>query len=1049
MALQKKFKKLLSLNFGKDDGIHVGLLSPEEDGSVFTKGTVTLDELEDFIEEHKQEQNVYMCYAPVSGSKRLLENAQPTRFLVADIDGVKIPEEFPPSYYWKTSPGKYQGLWVSDKPISPEDYEILAHAMVDKYKFDTASDIVHLYRIPTTINHKYATPQKVSKAKGDGTVYRRKDIYEILEYAKYKGKVTKSKRSNKRKPIPNKEYSIKALYKKYEVKPLVERDIDDRSSYVYAIAKAMFEQGAKPSEVKYLILNHTGQDKWDEYTIDVELWRIKGKAKRRKKLSESVVVSEDEIQIIGLSEIKEGEHGEEWLIEGLWEYDSVGLLVAPPKSYKSTLITNMAVAIASGKPFSGRKVQQGGVLILQGENSLIAEKSRMESIAGTTELPIYYVQNNINLDNIEMLRRTIINYNIKLLVIDPLYLLFGSGNMNHQVDVTPKLRALTDLRRECECSIIVVHHTRKLDGNNEISTADINGSGFFEGWYESLIMLQPPRKTRVRKVKMFNRFRNHIGSEGTIRILDDLSMTINLDDDYGLEFTEDKPEKLVNHRKEKKEKMKDKAKKTRKEPAEESPPKKKSKVKKKVKERITSKKPSKKRSEKVIEYTYTTTLETFFKSPEGELERYPEGTTIDLTGTEKISVDIESTGLERVVDEIKSIQITKENEDTYLLWVNGNYTELEAIVKFLNQFKIITHNGKFDSLFFYQKSGKELKLWGDTQILAHLLTEPSLELKTLVEKYFGVSYDIDKETKKSNAKQGVGKIKTALKEWALENTELKKLTAYNKVITQLHKDLEGLLFIEKWEQFLNFVDKGTDYDLVLNYYRKVSERKQEELRLILIEYGMNDTLYTMRLFNLLREKVKAYKLSKVYKHELRCYKAYIEVEKEGVTIDFSLLNETKVELKAEVSRLEKLLFKNKDAKKHGIENFGSPGQLRDFFINYLGFKASKKTDKGNWKVDTAQLVEWNKQGKHPSIPILLEWKVATKQLQFITSWEDLSQYDGKIHPSFNITADTGRTTCSSPNLNFVVGSFPEMGQNKQRELMEAPLTKWVIMSQDY
>lgn len=184
MPLDKKFKDVLSLNFGKDDEIHVGLLASS---GQFNNGTITLDEIDEFITEYKDDYNVFMCYAPIEGDDRLLENAKPTRFLVADIDGAEIPKEFPPSYYWETSPNKYQGLWVSDKVIAPKDYEVLAHAMVKKFKFDSASDIVHLYRIPTTINHKYATPQEVSEPKGDGVVYRRQDIFEILEYDKYKG----------------------------------------------------------------------------------------------------------------------------------------------------------------------------------------------------------------------------------------------------------------------------------------------------------------------------------------------------------------------------------------------------------------------------------------------------------------------------------------------------------------------------------------------------------------------------------------------------------------------------------------------------------------------------------------------------------------------------------------------------------------------------------------------------------------------------------------------------------------------------------------------
>lgn len=1007
MPLDKKFKDVLSLNFGKDDEIHVGLLASS---GQFNNGTITLGEIDEFITEYKDDYNVFMCYAPIEGDGRLLENAKPTRFLVADIDGAEIPKEFQPSYYWETSPNKYQGLWISDKVIAPKDYEVLAHAMVKKFKFDSASDIVHLYRIPTTVNHKYATPQEVSEPKGDGVVYRRQDIFEILEYDKYKKGTKKKKVKSKR--IPNKDYNLEELYKKYEVKPLVDREITDRSSYVYAIAKALYEQGAKSSEVKFIVMS-TNQDKWDRDEIDKVLLRIKSKTKRRKKVSSSVNISEDEVHIIGINDVKEGEHGEEWLIEGLWEYDSVGLIVAPPKSYKSTLITNMAVAVASGNPFDGRKVIQGGVLILQGENSLVAEKSRMMNIAGTTDLPIYYVQSSINLDNIEVLKRTIIENNIKMLVIDPLYLLFGSGNMNLQVDVTPKLRTLTELRKETGCSIILVHHTRKTDGSTDLSTSDINGSGFFEGWYESLIMLQPPRRTVVRKVKMFNRFRNHMGSEGTIRIDDSLKMTLNLDDEFGGEYSEDKPDKPINTRKERLKKKK--AKKSKKketvaeEVKEEEPKPKKSKA-------LRS---SKKRSKCVKQPTYTTTLETFYKQSEGELERFESGMMIDLSKTKKIYVDIETTGLNNIPDEIKSIQITDESENTYVLWVDGNYSELKAIAKFLNQFKIITHGGKFDSLFFFKKCGVALKLFGDTQILAHMLTEPSLKLKDLIEKYLGITYDIDKEIKKSNKKVTVASVKKELKEWALENTELKKLTPYNKMIEALYNDLEGSLFLDKPQMLIKFVDEGTDYDKVLDYYSKVSKRVLEERRMTLIKYGMGDTIYGFRLYNYLYPKVKAYKLLKVYRHEVRAYNAYIEVEKEGVTIDFGLLGETRATIEKELKQVEKELYSFDIVKEAGVDNFNSAQQKVRLFCEVLGWETKHMTKGGQPQVNQSQLEEWSKEGKHEILDVLLRYNKLTKQLQFVDKWEELSQYDGKLHPSFNITADTGRTTCKNPNIQQV------------------------------
>lgn len=69
------------------------------------------------------------------------------------------------------------------------------------------------------------------------------------------------------------------------------------------------------------------------------------------------------------------------------------------------------------------------------------------------------------------------------------------------------------------------------------------------------------------------------------------------------------------------------------------------------------------------------------------------------------------------------------------------------------------------------------------------------------------------------------------------------------------------------------------------------------------------------------------------------------------------------------------------------------------------------------------------------VDTLLEYKRISKLITFIESWEDL-QVDGKIYPSFNITARTGRTTCNNPNLNIVEGSFTVRCQNKLCELRE-------------
>ena len=64
----------------------------------------------------------------------------------------------------------------------------------------------------------------------------------------------------------------------------------------------------------------------------------------------------------------------------------MGIIGAPSKSFKSTFALNLACAVATGKPFDGREVKQGAVLILQGENNLSMEQHKIYSITGETDL---------------------------------------------------------------------------------------------------------------------------------------------------------------------------------------------------------------------------------------------------------------------------------------------------------------------------------------------------------------------------------------------------------------------------------------------------------------------------------------------------------------------------------------------------------------------------------------------------------------------------------------------------------------------------------------
>ena len=381
--------------------------------------------------------------------------------------------------------------------------------------------------------------------------------------------------------------------------------------------------------------------------------------------------------------------------------------------------------------------------------------------------------------------------------------------------------------------------------------------------------------------------------------------------------------------------------------------------------------------------------------------------TIDLRYP--VCLDIETTGLDRFRDDITSIQIGFTNVDKgnyvrrFFDWKKLGMKRALMLLAKLKDAKLVTHNGKFDLLFLYVKTGIELKLWVDTLVMAHVCGEEELGLKPLVKKYFKVDYDISKEAK-------TGQI------------------------------------TEKFRA-----------------------------------YGLDDVYYPMELVKIFKKRLKIYNLEKAYKHEMRVYSAYLEVEKNGMPISprrHEIVKKLQEQYKPILERLltvgninwnstaqvAKILFTKKDEPVYDDKGKKLPNTyevieysfmndeiLRGEFdtrkeatqfmnewkeknphlydievklkhnhapviIGYgVGLKTIEKTAKGVPSVSSGVLVNYV---GNPVVDDLLEYRRLTKLETFIKSWEEI-QVNDRIYPSFNITARTGRTTCSSPNIQQI------------------------------
>ena len=555
---KNKFIELLQRNFGEKDLVNFGVnkkfyleRKAKEDPEFEDRFSRDFEQAKHYVKNIgsqvkalRDKYDLYLSFTPTGGKERKKPNAQDTYIIAQDIDGVPIPADLPPSYYWETSPNKYQGVWVLDNKVNPQEHEILCRKLVKKYGFDHCGvDIVHLYRIPGTVNHKYATDFKVSGMMGEGTVYRKRDFMKHLEDVD----ISKSTLV-KDEEIETINADLDNILDEYNAMSEFTHEMAiDRSDWAWRLENKLISNGASKEIVKFVLLNAPeSKTKFTEDTVDAEVNRAFAKYEAKKedveevepvtRLSKKFKLAEVEAKslrtvsdkgktikskfnIVRVDEIEEFDPTDFWLIEDLWENGSVGIIGAPSKSFKSTFALNLACAVATGKPFDGREVKQGAVLIIQGENNLSMEQHKIYAITGnTTPPPIYFVEDNITMEHIHKLENDMRELEIKLLIIDPMYLLFGNGDINRHQDIVARLETLSRLSKNIGCAIMLIHHSRKLERGAKIQTADMYGSAFIEGWYESMILLQ--RKSNNSST-MTTYFRNHKSGDMYDLVVDD------------------------------------------------------------------------------------------------------------------------------------------------------------------------------------------------------------------------------------------------------------------------------------------------------------------------------------------------------------------------------------------------------------------------------------------------------------------------------------------------------------------------------------------------
>ena len=209
------------------------------------------------------------------------------------------------------------------------------------------------------------------------------------------------------------------------------------------------------------------------------------------------------------SDLEDRPPEQEWLVDGLWGRQAVGIIGGEPKCGKSFLALDLAVAVAAGVPCLRRfqTDQPGPVLMFAAEDAGHIVRRRLQGIAraggadfealdiAVIDVPALRLDHR---NDRQRLEETVERVRPRLMLLDPLVRLHGVDE-NTVADIAPILGFLRDLQRRFETAVLLVHHSRK-SGATRPGQA-LRGSSELHAWGDSNLYLRRRDKQIVMTVE--------------------------------------------------------------------------------------------------------------------------------------------------------------------------------------------------------------------------------------------------------------------------------------------------------------------------------------------------------------------------------------------------------------------------------------------------------------------------------------------------------------------------------------------------------------------
>jgi hypothetical protein len=239
-----------------------------------------------------------------------------------------------------------------------------------------------------------------------------------------------------------------------------------------------------------------------------------------------------------------GDKPVDWIIKDWLPDNTIAMVVSPPGSYKTWTLIDLALSVATGKPFLGmysvNPEKKGPVFLVQQEDYAgqtaqritLVRRSKYQDeelpkvddngdvcISVPEKIPLYiHPDRRLNLedkDSIRDLEEAIKKLKPRLIILDPLYSLGGTEDF--MAKLVEDMFIFKDFRDKYGVSFVIAHHTNKGQAQDRTRAW---GSQFLNAFLETGWQIEPKGDKSIK-------IRRHFKSSDNIAAI---PLSFNIDD---------------------------------------------------------------------------------------------------------------------------------------------------------------------------------------------------------------------------------------------------------------------------------------------------------------------------------------------------------------------------------------------------------------------------------------------------------------------------------------------------------------------------------------